>query len=231
MSWRGGRPAVEHLIVGCNDAELVALARGRRKVGIDAPLGWPLELHEALADHAAGRAWSRPTSTRADRNRLAMRNTDFEVQRRTGRKPLMVGADWIALVAFRAAALCRRLGEETGRDIDRSGMRGLVCETYPAGLLHLSGEHPGGYGHAVAAGARRERRELILGALERREGLVVGAAGREEVVAADRSDRLDAVICALLAGMVAEGRTVGPPDELAAAAEVEGWIHLPRDAG
>lgn len=40
-------------------------------------------------------------------------------------------------------------------------------------------------------------------------------------------DALDAVVCALLARAASLGLTAGPPDNFAARAATEGWIHLP----
>ena len=40
-------------------------------------------------------------------------------------------------------------------------------------------------------------------------------------------DVLDAVVCAIVAGAVAVGRTAAPAPEEAAPALEEGWIHLP----
>lgn len=225
IGWDERGPAVLGIERGCDDAAIVAKAGGRRRIGLDVPLGWPEAFRAAIGAHARFEPWAAPADTTAARDRVAFRHTDLDVRARTGHRPMSVAADSIALVALRAAGLCERLRGELGIEIDRSGVSGAVCEVYPGGLLRVWGEHPGGYG--AKAARRAGARDRILTALERRAGLVISPEERHRLATEPRSDPLDSVLCALLAGMVERGETLGPPAELRGAARVEGWIHLP----
>jgi hypothetical protein len=44
----------------------------------------------------------------------------------------------------------------------------------------------------------------------------------------ESDDRLDAVVCALVARAAERGKTVPPTDEQSRLARIEGWIHLPE---
>jgi hypothetical protein len=51
--------------------------------------------------------------------------------------------------------------------------------------------------------------------------------GGQQAACVDSADILDAVICAIVAGAVAVGRSAAPAPEEAALVLEEGWIHLP----
>lgn len=72
-------------------------------LAIDAPLGWPAALGKALVTHQAGQ----PLTDRADL--LFCRETDREIKRRLGQRPLDVGADRIARTGHRALEILSKL--------------------------------------------------------------------------------------------------------------------------
>jgi predicted nuclease with RNAse H fold len=211
LRWGEDEAVPERLEVGAADDALAALAGDVDAVGIDAPFGWPVD----FADLVAGRMAAGPWST-ALRDRLRFRRTDAHVRARTGRWPLSVSSDLIAVPAMRCVLLLERLGVT-----DRSG-DGRVFETYPAAALSRWGLTARGYkGRDGAA-----KREALVEALTRAAPwLRLSSAERARCVAED--DALDALVASLLARAAACGLTEPPPPEHRAAARTEGWIHLP----
>jgi predicted nuclease with RNAse H fold len=203
---------------GVGDAALLAAMRGARAVGIDAPFGWPRTFADELARYAAGGPWE------AAGPELRLRATDRAVTewaRARGQAlfPLSVSSDRIAVCAWRCARLLTAHGMA-----DRAGADG-VAEVYPAAALLAWGLPSRGYKRVAPGGA--EVRERIVAGLELRFSLSLG--DRDLVAHRRADDRLDAVVCALLAREVAHGRTLRPPPEHAEAARAEGWIHVPAD--
>ena len=208
------------------DSELVELmtAQGVGRVGIDTPLGWPDAFVEAIAAHHAERIWP-GVGLNPDEHRrtLRLRRTDIEVASQTGRHPMSVSADRIAVAAMRGARLQALLIEATGDPdaVDRSGTTGLVAETYPAAALGAWGLPSNGY---KGSGGRLVRDEILDG-LVRRAGLVVADDAATAMVASDHV--LDAFVCALVARAVLDGATTPPSSDDWAVARREGWIHVP----
>lgn len=210
------------------DEELVSLvcSAGVGLAGIDTPLGWPDGFVEAIAAHHAGDRWPDDEGDPdGHRRRLRLRRTDALVGVATGRHPMSVSADRIAVAAMRGARLQQLIKERAGRDaVDRSGCSGLVAETYPAAALAVWGLAASGYKGTGGTSARAELVDALVG----RSGLVVTDDQRAAMVGSDHL--LDAWVCALVARAVLDGGTTrpGPGDE--AVARREGWIHVP-DAG
>jgi len=119
INWQPGRAHVEHLEVGVDDQRLIELAEMAEKVGLDVPFGWPDAFVTAVAAHHRFKPW--PT---AENQELRLRRTDLVVWEQTGRQPLSVSSDKIAMPAFRAARLLSRW------DADRTG-DGKFVEVYP----------------------------------------------------------------------------------------------------
>lgn len=212
-----GGAVVRSLAQPMDDDAVVALVGECEKTGIDAPFGWPEPFVAAVAAHERGEAW--PGRAREDaedyRRELSLRATDRYVIDRCGQRPLSVSTDKIGVVAMRCALILDGL-----EDADRTGT-GLVAETYPAAALKGWGLAPAGYKRTSGTAARRE---LVGALLERVPRLDVGAL-RPDLEASD--DKLDALVCALIARAVAQGRTEPPPEHLLRRARTEGWIHLP----
>lgn len=222
--------------VGVNtggDDELVSLvcAPEVAMAGIDTPLGWPDAFVAAVAAHHDGARWPDGTDDPdAHRRHLRLRRTDVVVAATTGRTPMSVSADRIAVAAMRGARLQQLVIDTAGpSSVDRSGCSGRVAETYPAAALGVWGLPASGY---KGTGGTEVRQRII-------EGLVTRTAvrptddQRDAMVASDHL--LDAWVCALVAAAVLDGATDRPDPKDAAIAAREGWIHVPdpdwRSAG
>jgi len=208
---------VAHLVPGrATDDALVAWAKLVDRIGIDAPMGWPNAFVEGMVNHVEYRSWDAAGEVKG----LTHRVTDHVVHDQTGIWPLSVSADKLAYVAFRCAHLQQRFAEEVwdGVPAPRDGS-GRLVETYPAAALRMWGlpykSYKGDSGEAAC--------RTILDGLRRRVEL--GEVER----AAIRSDHvLDALVSALVVVELMNGRTIKPrTEEEAAAARLEGWIHLP----
>ncbi|MGE3274946.1 MAG: DUF429 domain-containing protein [Vicinamibacterales bacterium] len=189
------------------------------KVAIDVPLGWPVPFTEAIAAHAGRKPWPSP---RAD---CLLRTTDKIVAGMTDsgggrrRAPLSVSANLIGATAMEAASMLSRYA------VDRSGVRGAICEVYPAVALRCWDLPDVGYKGTSPAAApiRGAIVEGLAGALHwlRGDPRTVGLLRLND-------DFLDAFVCALLARLVAIGRANGPcSSEAQRLAEIEGWIWIP----
>lgn len=126
-------------------ARLRALAEGIGKeivrrncptlLAIDAPLGWPIAMGDALNTHHAGRPLPEPSAKKFFR-----RHTDRFVEARTGKTPIEVGANLIARVSHTALRLLELVGQQPKVHLQpepltspaemSSGVR--VIEVYPA---------------------------------------------------------------------------------------------------
>jgi hypothetical protein len=208
------------------DAELVEIATmdGMARVGIDAPFGWPDDFVEAVAAHHAGAGWPEPPTGDASRRlRLRLRRTDLAVAEATGRWPMSVSSDRIAVAAMRCGRLQHLVAAAAGAPcVDRTGTAGVLAETYPAASLAAWGQAATGY-KGASVDATNRRAASIAAVLERTRL----HAEPDAVDAMRASDHLfDAFVCAVIARAVVEGVTGGPsPDDLAAARR-EGWIHV-----
>lgn len=217
----GGGVLLERVTVGAEDADLLALVPGMRKIGVDVPVGWPRPFVELLAAQAAG-AQPAPASTGGEwRRELAMRATDLAVHERTGLTPLSVATDRIAHPALRWAGIEAGLRDQ-GVDASRDGS-GLICEVYPAAALHIWRLPSRGYKGAKNSAARRALVEALAAQLP-----ALDWNGHQDLCAAD-DNALDAVLAALVAREVDRGRAVPPPRHLRELSRQEGWIWVPRE--
>ena len=103
-------------------------------LAIDAPLGWPASLGQALNKHSAGQAID------VDSNDLFRRETDKFIKKMFGKQPLDVGADRIARTAYSALKIIKELSLLTGESIklawDNLNLKGIFAiEVYPAVTL------------------------------------------------------------------------------------------------
>lgn len=203
----------------CDDERLLELAKGRKKIAIDAPFGWPREFVNALNAHRQFQAWPAPDDGVPEtfRAALSFRATDRVVMHT--RRPLSVSTDKLGVTAMRCAYLLHRWAS-SGESVDRTGA-GKFVEVYPAGALVRWGLKGSGY-----KGADREALSTLL-------ANVFAALPQLEMSEEDRQlcATLDDAFDALLAALVARAATLGltdPPtqDRREQAAE-EGWIHLP----
>lgn len=197
------------------------------KVGIDDPFGWPVPFLDALAAHRAGPVW--PATTEVPSTDLRYRETDKVVRSRTstGRWPLSVSSDRIAVPAMRCAAILAEVARRRGGSaVARDGL-GLCCEVYPDPALRIWTDGS----EAALAGASYKRPENAAARLRLRDGLleqlpIADPQGRLELVERE-DDYLDALLCALLARAVELDLTHEPDPAQRGLAAIEGWIHLP----
>ena len=206
------------------DDELVALVAAPEValVGVDAPLGWPDGFVAAVTAHHGGGRWPDDGGDPdAHRRRLRLRRTDEVVASTTGRHPMSVSADRIAVAAMRGARLQQLVADALGdAAVDRSGCSGRLAETYPAATLAAWGLPASGYKGSGGDGVRAG----IVAALAERSGLAVDDAHVDAMV---RSDHLlDAWVCALIAAAVLAGATDRPGASDVGVAAREGWIHV-----
>lgn len=187
-------------------------------LAVDAPLGWPVGLAEALASHQAGQ----PIAANADR--LFRRRTDQAIQQRLGKRPMDVGADRIARTAHAALGLLGELAEHSGRTIQpawspRDWHSPAVVEVYPAATLTALGLTASGYKGAN----RAARSELIRGLpdwVDLPEPAWEAAVGSDHV--------MDAVITLMAAADFLAERC--PPPDDPERAYREGWIWVREPA-
>lgn len=186
------------------------------KVGIDVPFGWPEAFVDFVVSHRAASAVA--ASTTAD---LRYRDTDRFVRSVTGRWPLSVSSDLIAVPTFRATKLISALGAR-GESVDRSGA-GKLVEAYPAAALQRWGFESRQYKGPKG----REKRARLFETLQRRSAdwLKLDEAACSTCYRSD--DALDALVAALLARAAARGLCEPIPAESRARAAIEGWIAVP----
>lgn len=105
-------------------------------LAIDAPLGWPIVMGQALNIHRAGH----PLSKESCAKKFFRRHTDRFVEARTGKTPIEVGANLIARVSHTALRLLELVGKQPEVQLQpepltsRSEMSNCVhvIEVYPA---------------------------------------------------------------------------------------------------
>lgn len=212
--------ALVHLVDDRSDAGLVAVCRESDKVGIDCPLGWPVPFVDAIRAHRDREPWPGQGAADPDAFRalLALRETDRQVHDRTKCSPLRVAADRIGLTTMRCALLLDALG-----DVDRTGLTGTVAEVYPAASLRIWGLRWNGY---KGAKGRHHLAGMVEGLLAEVSELEFAPGVQEVCEYSD--DAFDALVCAITAKRVVDGRTHHPePGRQEDLAATEGWIHLP----
>jgi hypothetical protein len=241
-------PRVERVQVGSQTLDAVAqemggvLADGEPGwVAIDAPFGFPSAFTAAVSElHRDGRV--------SASGELTWRRTEEIVRARQqevgfNRAPLSTVSQMITGTVVRCAELLGRV--QPDGPIDKIGLTGRVVETYPIACLRVWGllnpaaldgvpadVQPADYKKAKAAKATREAN---CGALfDRMTELVPSIGdleGPDRRVLRTSDDAIDALVCALVAGVVARTpvgtSTTAPPPEDLELAEAEGWIHLP----
>lgn len=185
-------------------------------LAIDAPLGWPVNLGQALYNHNAGQVID------VDSNDLFRRETDKFIKRNLGKQPLDVGADRIARTAHSALSIIDELSRLTRTPIelawDNSCLKGIsAIEVYPAATLGCYGIISSGYKEKNQQVVRRE----IIARL--REFMIIS---NEVCLLEQNADALDSSVCLLAAKDFIEGRVYYPEDFNLA--KKEGWIWVKR---
>ena len=170
-------------------------------LALDAPLGWPLAIGQALAAHQAGAAMG------ATAHSLFRRQCDDYIYERFGKRPLEVGANFISRTAVAALDLLADIRSITGESIPLAWTPAdlepiTAIEVYPAATRLAHGSE--GKGGSI------EGLEPLLD-LSALDGVLPSSA-----------DAIDALVCVLAAADFIRGRA-RPPVELDIARQ-EGWI-------
>lgn len=219
ITWHGDDATLTSLTVGADDDDLVDLIGRVDKTGIDCPLGWPVAFVDFVSAHRSG---GRGLVVPETRRPLLLRATDLHTTDRAGVRPLSVTADRIGATAMRCAVLLFRLVSD-GAAVDRSGAAGPVVETYPAAALKIWRlPHQGYKGRSPGNTAVRadlvEQLEAQLPWLD---------LGDRSGLCRTSDDALDAVVCAVVAGLALRGLCDPVPAHAFDDAQAEGWIALP----
>ncbi|MCD2441439.1 DUF429 domain-containing protein [Agromyces sp. SYSU K20354] len=221
IRWELGRATVERVELGASDALIVDVAANVDVIGIDCAFGWPDDFVEFVSRHAQGARVDLSRDNGMDwRRRLAYRETDRFVLRRTGRSPLSVATDRLGLTAMHCAALLDALAGRIG-PISRSGS-GRVVEVYPGAALRLWALSRPRYKIDAEVRAR-----LVADFEDLVPWLDIGSFGLAMI---QSDDAFDAVFAALVARAHAIEGTFPVPPAVREQADREGWIALPSVA-
>ncbi|HYO85305.1 MAG TPA: DUF429 domain-containing protein [Dermatophilaceae bacterium] len=203
-----------------SDEQILELATTARVVGVDVPLGWPDDFVRAISAHHQQRPWpALAASTSIGRESLRYRRTDV-LLRHAAHHPLSVSTDLIGVVALRAARL-QHLLAAAGLTVDRSGITGVIVETYPAAALSGWRLPSRGYKGAKNRAGLASIVALVLDeAGPLRPAATSALAGCSDHI-------LDAFICAVVAAAARLGITALPGPQDQENARCEGWIHVP----
>ena len=184
----------------------------RTLLALDAPLGWPDEMHKTLKDHAAGqRVCPEPDN-------MFYRETDRLVKGELRMSPMAIGADKIARTAHSALALLNDMHARLAWSPDN--LTGIdAIEVYPAATLCALGVNYKGYKTGKDKKKILATREIIK-EVEKHINFSQGARKKME----GSHDLLDAAICVLAGYDFLRGRCRSPSGEQAGTARKEGWI-------
>mgnify|MGYP006291461983 FL=1 len=187
-------------------------------LALDAPLGWPRRLGASLVDHDAGEPLA------PDSDQLFSRDTDRHVHALYGKKPLEVGAGWIARTAVAALGLLHEVRARTGHRLPllwdpSESQAAAAIEVYPAATLRAHGVRASGYKKDAAGSGRASVGDLLARTMDLSDGF--DATTRTD-------DAIDAALCVLAGIDVASGRAIAPSGEQLATARREGWIWVAR---
>ena len=191
---------------------------GTTLLALDAPLGWPANLGQALLKHSAG------TCVNVIADELFRRETDRFVEKMVHQRPLDVGADRIARTAHAALILLRNLREKTKRPIPLAWNPTLqdslsAIEVYPAATLRAHGFRSSGYKRSHQ---KQEREEIIMDLSKHLEFST--DTGPIEA----NADILDAVICVLAAIDFLSDESMPPVKRELAVKEGWIWVRFPK---
>ncbi len=189
-------------------------------LAVDAPLGWPAALSDALTGHVAGMPLG------DEPNLLFRRMTDRRVHENVGKMPLEVGADRIARAARAALELLQRLRECLERPVELAWQcedRGIrAIEVYPAAtMMALRGKPPRYKGNVP------DEASIRRGLLKELEGQIRVPANLVEL-AIERDHGFDAVVAAVAGVDFLRGICDPPVPSEIELARREGWIWVRR---
>ena len=220
IDWTNTPAKVTELVTGVDDAKITDLITTVEKVGIDAPLGWPIAFADAVAQHSHDGSWP-STYLHADNEAFRYRRTDLWLWNTLeSSPPLSMSTDKIAYPAMRVAAVLSRLPNRMAFDGTNT-----VVEVYPAAALRRWGFASRGYKGKDNFGARKELVDTFLA----RSAQWLRLEDAESALCISSDDAFDAVIAALVARATVLSLVDAIPEEDRAAAKREGWIAVPSE--
>lgn len=182
---------------------------------VDVPFGWPDLFVALMADRHDGPLPAEAMPAAADwetwrTRQVAQRRTDRFLTHdpRIKTRPLPASFQLLGATAAMWVLVEAQL-VSLGVAIDRAGLKGAVCETYPSAALSAWG-----FGKAKRTWPELQSNFPFLTADEH---LFPQFAS---------DDVCDAVVCALVARARDLELTIGPPADALAAGRREGWIHV-----
>ncbi len=213
-----GEAHIEQVTVGSMEASIVETTadwmtrRSSTLIALDAPLGWPIGLGQALRFHEAG------APIQVEPNEMFRRLTDRVIRREVGKQSLDVGADRIARTAHAALRFLQELRQRTGEAIPLAwkpleAPYTCAIEVYPAATFAAYGIKVSGYKKKEGQVARQS----VLRLLQEHIGLP-----RDTTLMESNDDVLDAAICVLAGVDFLRGEVIEPTD--VQTAKKEGWI-------
>jgi hypothetical protein len=252
VEWSDHQAVAEVPVLGASDDRLIEQMLKAEWIGIDAPFGWPDDFVTAVHGYAATGVWSAAVPTTRMRHRDTDRFVHKVVAANAGKSlwPLSVSSDRIAVCAWRCARLLSRYAGEAGWHVDRIGVPrrsgadgapkvsgqyrlvapGGVVEVYPAAAFALWGLEFKGYkrgSSADTAPAAAKRRAEILHTIQELAAPWLSLSEDVRTRCATSDDCLDSLVAAFVAFAAGVDRTFVPIANQRAAAQREGWIHLP----
>ena len=205
---------VRHPLPAIDIAALIAEHKVSRWA-VDVPFGWPDRFVDLMADRHHGPLPAQAMPAAADWEKWRTRQV---AQRRTDRfltddpriktRPLPASFQLLGATAAMWALVEAQLAS-LGVRVDRAGLEGTVCETYPAAALAAWG-----FGKAKQTWSELQSNFAFLTA----DSNLISQFASDDVC--------DAVVCALVARARDLELTIGPPDDELAAGQREGWIHV-----
>ena len=224
---RDDRLCVSHVMLGSAGSSAAATIAGWLNdcehflIAMDAPLGWPAPMAEALSGHRAGQPLS------GEANHFFRRTTDRFVHDKLNKTPLDVGADRIARTAKAALSLLQHVREDSQQPIllvwKQPPQESGAIEVYPAATLLSRGIPCTGY-KGNKPNHRTAREEI----LERLQAEVdISAELFAKIPKND--DLLDAMVCVLAGADFVRGAAL-PPKNIKEV-EREGWIWFRECSG
>lgn len=200
-------------------ADWILSLTGKHRIllAIDAPLGWPSALSDALKNHTAGQPI-------ADSKEMTFRRLTERNLRRLefgGHSPLEVAADKIARATHEALSVLGEIRTRTGLDFplawDPEIMDNAVIEVYPAASLKARGLPSKSY---KKPGESEKRREIAGNLVDLVRGLDRYCEGSADV--------FDAGLCLLAAADFLSGKSLPPSEAELETARREGWIWVKK---
>lgn len=205
---------VRHPLPAADIAPLIAEHKASRWA-VDVPFGWPDLFVALMADrhHGPLPAQAMPAAAAWEKWRtrqVAQRRTDrfLTDDPRIKTRPLPASFQLLGATAAMWVLVEAQL-VSLGVRVDRAGLDGTVCETYPSAAL-------------AAWGLGKAKQTWF----ELQYNLAFLTADENLLSRFASDDVCDAVVCALVARARDLELTIGPPDDELAAARREGWIHV-----